>query len=421
MAAGTGSAETAPEGKEAIRVCNVPGRGAAPDSVSGIGRSSQTFPHALYVHIPFCAAFCSYCDFASELYTSACAQRYLDALGRELSTRVAELLPGERFAPRTVYIGGGTPTVLDIGELERLFDVLWRNADLSRVQEFTVEANAGSAIAGKLDLLRRRGVNRISFGVQSFQPRLLKLLGRIHGPEEGREAVRLARAAGFDNISVDLMHGLPTESLGDLRRDLDEALQLQTEHISAYGLSYEEGTPLHEAVRLGRVTPLSPEEEAAHYLAVIETLEQAGLLQYETSNFARPGRESRHNLIYWRNEAYLGVGAAAASFVQWQRSTNHEDVGEYLRAVEATGKGTAKVEVLDPAARAREALILELRLRRGVDADEFQRRWGFDALRDCAALHKFLEEGLMERTADGRYRISRRGLPVADSILAEFV
>lgn len=380
---------------------------------------SQTFPHALYVHVPFCAAFCSYCDFASELRTPKLIERYLGALEKELRARIAELR--EPFAPQTVFIGGGTPSVLDNREMARFFDVLRNSVDLGRVEEFTIEANPGSVDGAKLDLMRARGVNRISFGVQSFQPRLLALLGRIHGPEQGREAVRLARAAGFANVSIDLMHGLPTESLDDLRRDIDEAAGLQTDHVSAYGLSYEEGTPLGDAMRHGRIAALSPEEEAAQYMAVMEGLERAGLMQYEISNYARPGKESRHNLVYWRNEAYLGVGPAAASYISWHRSTNHAELSAYLAALESGGSATEKSEILDEAARAREALILELRLRRGVDPEEFRVRWGMDCLTTSPAFGRFRKEGLMEMTTGRRYRISRRGLPVADSILAEFV
>ncbi|MGD0092284.1 MAG: radical SAM family heme chaperone HemW [Planctomycetota bacterium] len=391
------------------------------DILPSASPSAQTFPAGLYVHIPFCTSFCSYCDFASEIHKPAAVARYLKALEKELCTRVAELAAVAPFAPRTVYIGGGTPSALQVAELAGLFDLLARNLNLDSVEEFTIEANPGSVDAAKLELFRRRGVNRISFGVQSFQPRLLKLLGRIHGPEDSRQVVRLARAAGFGNVSIDLMHGLPTQSRDELRRDVDEAASLGTEHVSAYGLSYEEDTPLYRAVERGELAPLPAEEEARQYLAVIELLEEAGLRQYEISNYARPGLESRHNLIYWRNQAYLGVGASAASFLAWQRSNNHSEVAAYLEAVEATGLATETAEVLDASARAREALVLELRLRRGVSPEEFRACWGVDCLKSSPLLQGFLQEGLMEMTVDGRYRISKQGLPVADSLLAEFV
>jgi len=216
------------------------------------------------------------------------------------------------------------------------------------------------------------------------------------------------------------MHGLPTQSLDDLRRDLDEAVALGTDHISAYGLIYEDGTPLKSAVQRGVIEPLTPDVEGEHYRTVMETLDKAGLPQYEISNYARPGRESLHNLIYWRNEAYLGVGVSAASFVGFLRSTNQYEMDRYMADSEKNGHATASSETLDSAARAREALVLELRLRRGVDAADFLKRWDLDLIAQ-PPLAKYLREGLMEQLPNGRYRISRQGMPVADGILSEFV
>lgn len=389
--------------------------------------SKQTFPEALYVHLPFCAALCTYCDFASEVYAAARAQRYLDALEKEMRVRVAEVNElGRRkgwgaFAPKTVFLGGGTPSALNIPELQRFFAILNEHVDLARVEEFTIEANPGSTEPAKLEFLLARGVNRISFGVQSFQPHLLKLLGRVHGANQGREAVRMARSAGFNNVSIDLMHGLPTQSLDDLRRDLNEALALHTDHLSAYGLIYEDGTPLKSAVERGTVAPLPPDVESFHYTTVMEILERGGLPQYEISNYARPGCEARHNLVYWRNEAYLGVGVSAASFVDFERTVNFIEMDRYMKAAEATGNAIGTRERLEADARARESLILELRLQRGVDPWEFSARWGCNPLSDSKAFDNFLREDLMEKLPDGRIRISRSGLPVADGVLAEFV
>lgn len=381
----------------------------------------HVFPDGLYVHLPFCAAICTYCDFASEVYAAARAQRYLAVLEKELSARVSLLNAAHPFAPRTIFLGGGTPSALNIPELTLFFDLLERHVDLRRVEEFTIEANPGSTEPAKLEFLRKRGINRISFGVQSFQPALLKLLGRVHGASQGREAVRMARDAGFDNVSIDLMHGLPTQTMDDVNRDIDDALALRTEHISAYGLIYESGTPLKDALDRGVVKRLEPEEEAAQYMAMIEELEKGGLMQYEISNYARPGREAEHNLIYWRNEAYLGVGVSAASFINWERNVNFYDMNRYMASAADTGDAIDTREVLTPEARARESLILELRLRKGVDLEAFRAAWGLDVARDCPPLDKFMKVGLMERLPDGRFRISRQGMPVADGILSEFV
>jgi putative oxygen-independent coproporphyrinogen III oxidase len=382
----------------------------------------QTWPEGLYVHLPFCAAICTYCDFASEVYAAARAKVYLDALEREFEVRTRDIKNAYgRYAPRTIFLGGGTPSALNIEELERFFSILLRYVSLHRVSEFTIEANPGSTDEQKLELLVRRGLNRISFGVQSFQPHLLKLLGRVHGADQGREAVRMARDAGFDNISIDLMHGLPQQSLDDVKRDCDEALALDTDHISAYGLIYEDGTPLTDATARGSIQKLPPEEEAAHYRTVMDGLEAGGLEQYEISNYCKPEREAQHNLIYWRNEAYLGVGVSAASFINWQRSVNHYAMDTYLKQTSESGVAIDTSESLTPEARAREALILELRLRRGVDPVQFQKRWGGELISSSPTVEKFVREGLMERLADGRYRISRQGMSVADGILSELV
>jgi oxygen-independent coproporphyrinogen III oxidase len=394
----------------------------SPVALSPAVRSDSTlYPQGLYIHLPFCAAICTYCDFASEVYAAARARKYLAALEVELRVRVAELCGAERFLPRTIFLGGGTPSALNIAELTLFFELLERYVDLSRVDEYTIEANPGSTDAAKLDFLLSRGVKRISFGVQSFQAHLLKLLGRVHGADQGREAVSMARRAGYENISIDLMHGLPTQTPEQLRDDLRQAIELGTDHISAYGLIYEDGTPLTHAVARGVVQRLSAEDEAAHYRTVMETLEQGGLPQYEISNYAKPGLEARHNLIYWRNEAYLGIGVSAASYVFGERRTNFYAMDSYMAAAERDGQATESTETLLPDARAREALVLAWRLREGVDADAFERQWKLDPRTASPRLNDFLKEGLMETLPDGRLRIARAGLHVADGILAEFV
>jgi oxygen-independent coproporphyrinogen-3 oxidase len=380
------------------------------------------FPRGLYIHLPFCPSICTYCDFAVERYSTSRSEIYLNALEKELSIRIHQLLPNGRFAPKTIFLGGGTPSAFSHSEMKRFFDILERNVDTSSVAEFSIEANPGTVDSEKLELLLKHGVNRISFGVQSFQGHLLQLLGRVHGSRHGPEAVRLARSAGFKNVAIDLMHGLPNQSREDLRRDLEEAIALNVDHISAYGLIYEDGTPIKTAVERGVLKTLTPEEEAAHYLQIVDTLEAAGYRHYETSNYAREGCESMHNLIYWRNEAYLGVGVSAASFIDFARTVNDKSMEGYMRAALADGNAIVSSEKLSPQARAREALVLELRLRRGVDRNEFRERWGCDPLEEnAAALERMMSEGLMERLPNDRIRISRKGLPVADGIMSDFV
>ena len=250
----------------------------------------RVVPHGLYIHLPFCNAICTYCDFAVERYSSARATRYLAALEQEFTHRTRDLLTqfpalGDHFAPKTVFLGGGTPTAFNHAELSRFFEILERSIDLRHTVEFSIEANPGTLDAEKLALLLEHGVTRLSLGMQTFQPHLLKILGRVHGSDQGPEAIELARAAGFRNISLDLMHGLPQQSAADLRLDIERAVSLGADHISAYCLMYEDGTPLKNAVSRGVIEALPPEQEARHYLTVMETLENAGWTQYEVSNF----------------------------------------------------------------------------------------------------------------------------------------
>jgi len=372
-------------------------------------------PVALYVHVPFCRAICKYCDFARQVRTAADVEVYLSALRIELER-------AGQTAPRTVFVGGGTPTSLDPRELSQLLDLIVHTVDMAGVEEFTVEANPGTLRGDVFDVLRARGVNRVSLGVQTFQPRLLAMLGRIHSEAQAKSAVADARTAGFTNVSIDLMHGLPTETREELAADIDAAIDVAPDHISAYGLSYEDGTPLKESVARGELKRLSAEEESAHYREVMERLEDAGFAQYEISNYAKLGFEARHNLAYWHNEPYLGVGPAAASYMDGERRVNKRGLGDWAGALTVGGNAIASRERLEGEARAREALMLALRLRQGADAGEFRSRYDFDFEKECGAqLERFAAQGLVERTAAGRWRISRAGLPVADAILSELI
>jgi len=375
---------------------------------------------ALYVHVPFCRALCAYCDFARQVRTEVDVTRYLTALRLEF-IRATQAV-GARMEPRTVYVGGGTPTSLMPGELEQLLLLIREHADLLHVVEFTVEANPGTLSPGTFSILRRHGVNRISFGVQSFQPRLLALLGRIHSAEQAQRAVREARDAGFQNVSLDLMHGLPGQTRSELAADLAAAIDAAPNHISAYGLSYEDGTPLADRVARGELKRLAPEEEAAQYLIVIDRFEEAGFRQYEISNYARGRHESRHNLVYWHNGPYLGLGPSAASFSDRERRVNKRFLQEWAAALEGGGDPVETRERLTGERRAREALMLALRLREGASVQVFREQYGFDLETTCAdQLQRFQAQGLMERSPEGCWRITREGLPVADAIMTQLI
>jgi len=372
---------------------------------------------AVYVHVPFCPGKCSYCDFYSVVRSPDGVKRYLRALRTEFALTAVE----RPRTFRTVYVGGGTPTVLTTQELEDLLSVLSREARFTDGVEFTVEANPGTLTGEKLRVLRRHGVNRLSIGAQSFNDRLLKLLGRPHGSREIAHALETARDEGLTNLSLDLIFGIPTQTLADWKRDLEELLSCDVPHVSAYSLTYEENTPLAKRVADRSVDRVGEEEELRMYEAVIDTLTGSGYEHYEVSNFARPGFACRHNEVYWANESYLGLGPSAASYVGGERRRNVSSLEGYVSMLDS---GTLPVdfrERLAPERRARETAVMNLRRTRGIDFDDFRRHTTFDARQLFAReLESLAADGLMEVGRDSA-RLTRRGLMVADSILSELV
>jgi len=367
-------------------------------------------PHALYVHVPFCVRKCSYCDFYSVAGRQELVRPYLHALDLELRKyrTIMDL--------RTIYMGGGTPTALSIEDLAQLLDIIGDTAE-----EYTVEANPGTVDADKLAMMRAKGVNRVSLGVQSFNDRTLATLGRIHSGAEAIDAVTLCRESGYDNVSLDLIFGTPGQSVEMLRADLMSAVALSPEHISAYGLTYEEGTPMWRELMAGRLERAGEETELLMYREVRERLAEAGYEHYEISNYARLGRRARHNVTYWKNEAYVGVGPGAARYVDGVRCRNVEDIVKYVELIDSTGDATDVREELGPQKRAGETAMLGLRMTEGIDESEFAARTGFTPTELAGeALEGFIEQGLMSRTG-GRLHLTERGMEVADSILSEFV
>jgi oxygen-independent coproporphyrinogen-3 oxidase len=350
----------------------------------------------LYIHIPFCERKCSYCAFYSLPRPWGNEHVFFQALEAEL-----ESLPPD-FSPETIFIGGGTPTAPDIRSLEKLLLSLGRFSPA----EFSVEANPGTVDAEKLSLLRERGVNRLSIGVQSFDSRCLKTLGRIHTAEQAEEVFRLARAAGFENISLDLIFGVPGQTIKMVDADLDRALALDPEHIAIYNLMYEEGTPL-----TNRNPPRLDEElERDMYDRIRNRLGTAGFEHYEISNFAKPGRECRHNLLYWSGGEYIGCGPAAHSHWNGVRWANVSDLNDYC----ANGPRREFEEVLDPAAKERETLVMGLRQTAGVEVSS-------NLCKSLGEVFQRLEkEGLL--VINGRrVRLAEEALFVSDSVFAELV
>jgi oxygen-independent coproporphyrinogen III oxidase len=373
------------------------------------------WPRAAYVHIPFCAHKCGYCDFASLAGSDHLADRYLDALELEMAS------VGEPQEVDTIFIGGGTPTRLDAGQLARMLAMVRRWFLLTPGGEWTVEANPGTLDEAKADVLVDGGVNRVSLGAQSFQPELLRALERNHSPEEVPKALDLIRPR-FPFWSFDLIFGVPGSTPALWADDLETALRLGPSHLSCYGLVYEKGTALWKQERAGLVHPVDEEFERTMYEHTIDRLAAEGLAMYEISNFARPGHESRHNLVYWSNDAYFGVGLGAARYLRGVRSSNTRDLPSYLRKIHERRDATGPTETLDPEARARETAVLMLRRTViGLDRDDFRRRTGFafDAIAG-EALVRHRSGGLLEDNGS-RVRFTREGLFLADTVLSDLV
>ena len=360
----------------------------------------------LYIHIPFCVRKCAYCDFLSFPACEAERNAYVEALCREIRSYAGETL-------RTIYFGGGTPSILSSEQMEKICRTIQQNFTLLPDLEWTIECNPATFDLEKAMGWKSLGFNRVSMGVQSLDDRLLRRIGRIHTAEEARQGYRTLRAAGFDNISIDLMMGLPEQSLSDWQQTLEEAIALQPEHISCYSLILEEGTPLYDEEDL----PLPDEDtEREMYHETIRRLSEAGLHQYEISNFAKPGFDSKHNSSYWERIPYLGLGLGASSFLGEQRFHNPVQMEEYL-----AGADSSLEETLDLKEQQKETMLLGLRMLRGVSKQAFSDRFGKSPreifAQDIAELE---EEGLLEED-DACIRLTGRGLDLANQVFVRFV
>jgi oxygen-independent coproporphyrinogen-3 oxidase len=344
---------------------------------------------------------------------------YAGALVRELGLWAQRLGPTPELA--SIYVGGGTPTLWPADLWEELEAALRRHFAFSPDLEFTVEGNPGTVDYGLLSALRKLGANRLSLGVQSFDPRFLALAGRPYGPEDIWAAVAAARSAGFANLSLDLIFGFPGQTLANWEKDLEAALALAPTHLSCYELELHPDTPWGRAEAEGRLARPEEEERAAMYEYAVERLAWAGFEQYEISNFARPGYACRHNLAYWLRRPYLGVGVAAASFIGERRWINVKTLDEYLARLSLGRLPVADVEELTPEAAMAETMFLGLRLTRGVDGATFRRRFGREITevygRQIAAL---AERGLLEERA-GTYRLTEKGRLLGNLVFREFI
>ena len=373
----------------------------------------QAKPSSAYVHIPFCTQICYYCDFSKVFIKNQPVDAYLEHLIQE--TRSYEI--GKL---RTLYIGGGTPTALSAQQLAYLLTELPKVMDLSEVEEFTIEANPGDLDPDKIAVLKKSQVNRVSLGVQTFDNKMLKKIGRSHQEQDIYDNIRHLKQAGFDNISIDLIYALPGQTMDQVKENVAKAIDLDIPHMSLYSLILENHTVFMNRMRRGKL-PLPKEElEAEMFEYIIEELENAGFEHYEISNFSKPGFESRHNLVYWDNAEYYGLGAGASGYVDGIRYKNHGPIRHYLEAVEA-GKARITEEHLTLEEKMEEELFLGLRKKTGVSKARFEEKFGvsFDQ-RYGQVVANLTEQGLLVPD-DKQVRMTKRGLFLGDTVAEKFI
>lgn len=372
----------------------------------------------LYVHIPFCVKKCGYCDFLSWCGTSEEKETYVQALLKEIES-YREFARGYRVS--TVFVGGGTPSVLEAGQMERVLGNIQEVFELEKKPEITLEMNPGTVTEEKLQCYKENGVNRLSIGLQSVKNEKLEVLGRIHSYEEFLESYELARKAGFTNISVDLISSIPGQKLEEWKEELAALSALSPEHISVYQLIIEAETPFYE--KYAEHEELLPDEEESReiYLWTGSFLKEQGYEQYEISNYAKPGKESRHNLKYWERGDYLGLGLGAASMVRNIRMSNTKDMKMYLERCGQPKTMREDVQFLEEARQMEEFMFLGLRKTRGVSRKEFRRIFGqeMDMVYE-KALHKCLENGVLKEHKDRVY-LSEEGVLLSNAVLSEFL
>ena len=373
----------------------------------------QKKPTSAYVHIPFCTQICYYCDFSKVFIKNQPVDSYLKHLLEEFQTYDIQKL-------RTLYIGGGTPTALSAPQLEVLLKGLTKNLDLSALEELTIEANPGDLDEDKIAVLKNSAVNRVSLGVQTFDDKMLKKIGRSHLEKDIYENIDRLKLAGFDNISIDLIYALPGQTMEQVKENVAKAIGLDIPHMSLYSLILENHTVFMNRMRRGKL-PLPKEElEAEMFEYIISELERAGFEHYEISNFSKPDFESRHNLMYWDNAEYYGIGAGASGYVNGVRYKNHGPIRHYLSAVE---EGNARIteEHLSQKEQMEEEMFLGLRKKSGVSMARFEEKFGrsFDGLYG-EIVKDLVQQGLMQIEGD-RVRMTKRGLFLGDTVAERFI
>lgn len=370
----------------------------------------------LYIHIPFCVRKCHYCDFNSGPLSQKARRRYLEALRQEI-----ENTPCRGSTATTIFFGGGTPSELSRGELQKLVSTLRQTFVAKPQAEWSIECNPGTVSRSYFPALLEMGFNRVSLGIQSFHDHHLKALGRVHNSEEARVAYRWLRQAGFQNVNLDLIFALPEQTLQEWRDDLEEALYLSPEHLSLYNLTIEPGTEFGNRLARGELGEIDEDLAADMYELAMDLTQAAGYEQYEISNYSRPGRQCAHNLIYWRNQPYLGFGISAASFIEGTRWSNTANLIEYAQSAPSGQVTRAHQEKLEDRAALGEEIMLGLRTEEGISLASLSTRYRCDISPLFASTLEFLgQQGLLSQEED-RVKLTRRGKLLANDVCVRFL
>ena len=371
---------------------------------------------SLYIHVPFCATRCVYCDFFSNTDTRY-KEPYLRAIEKEMELR-GEYIDDDTL--ETIYLGGGTPSRLSGNDLERIFNAISRRFSITEGAEITLEANPDDIRPDYLSALRDLPINRISMGIQSFRPEDLRLLNRRHDREQAIRAVELCQAHGFTNLSIDLIYGLPGQTPEAWEENLRQAIRLGTPHLSAYHLTYEEGTALYKRLQAGQVEPVDEEVSVTLFHILTERMAEAGFQHYEISNFARPGFHARHNSAYWIGKPYLGLGPSAHSYNRTSREWNVASLPLYLRGIES-GQPATERETLDLSTRYNDFIITGLRTMWGISLDKLRAEFGEALLAYCQKQARpYIQRGLLRQEND-RLALSQAGILLSDGIMSELM
>lgn len=374
----------------------------------------MTKPTSAYVHIPFCTQICYYCDFSKVFIKNQPVDDYLQALIREIE--LAQ--PGPL---RTIYIGGGTPTAITAEQLDYLLTNLQRIIDMSTLEEFTIEANPGDLTPEKIAVLEKSAVNRVSLGVQTFNDKHLKRIGRSHNEAQIYDNIAALKAAGFHNISIDLIYALPGQTMEDVKENVRKALELDIPHYSLYSLILEHHTVFMNKMRRGKLNLPTEDLEAEMFDYIIAELEKHGFEHYEISNFGKPDMQSQHNLVYWDNDEYYGFGAGASGYVDGVRFRNRGPIQHYLKAIREDGHARLSEEHLTKSEMMEEEFFLGLRKKSGVSIPRFETKFG----EDFQALYGHVVEELMAdelvQITDNRLRMTKKGLFLGDTVAEKFI